>query len=74
MDMDLIFVVGCIILVFAIPAIISAFSDGRTPRYPAMIIMIGGILVYYAVNERPGAYNFDTAPDVFLRVVAKFIG
>lgn len=73
MSMDLTFVAGCITLFFAIPAIVSAYSDGRTPRYPAMIVMIGGVMVFYAVSQRPGAYTLETLPDVFLRVVAHFM-
>lgn len=73
MDVDVVFVSGCVILVFAIPAIVSAYSDGRIPRYPAIIIMIGGVMIFYAITERPGAYSFETLPDVFLRVVAKFM-
>ena len=73
MDLDLIFVVGCVVLVLAVPAIVSAFSDGRTPRAPAIVVMIGGALVYYAVTQRPGAYTLETTPDVFLRVVAQLL-
>lgn len=73
MDSDLIFVLGCVIGVLAIPAMTSAFLDGRTPRAPAIIILIGGAMIAYAANQRPGAYNFDTLPDVFVRVVGQFI-
>ncbi len=74
MDFDLIFVLGCIITVFSIPAIVSAFSDSRTPRYPALIILIGIVMVGYAINERPNAYTFETIPDVFAKVVGRYIG
>jgi len=74
MDLDLIFVLGCVVSVLSIPAIVSAFSDNRTPRYPALIILIGVVMIGYAVNERPGAYNFDSLPDVFLKVVGRYIG
>ncbi len=74
MDLDLMFVLGCVVTLFAIPAIISAFSDSRTPRYPALIILIGVVMIGYAVNGRPGAYTFDTVPDVFMRVVARYLG
>lgn len=73
MDFDLIFVAGCLILLFAIPAVVSAFSDGRVPRFAAVIITIGGILLYFAIVERPGTYTLETLPDVFVRVVARFI-
>ncbi len=73
MDTDTIFVLGAIIAVFAIPAVISAYLDGRTARVPAVIVLIGAVMIGYAINTRPHAYNFDTLPDVFVRVVGKFI-
>lgn len=74
MDLELIFVLGCVVTAFAIPAIVSAFSDGRTPRYPALIILIGVVMISYEVNGRPGAFNFDTLPDVFAKVIGRYIG
>ncbi|WP_458791528.1 hypothetical protein [Yoonia sp. MH D7] len=74
MDLDLLFVLGCVITVFSIPAIVSAFSDGRTPRYPALILMIGFAMAAYAINERPNAYTFETVPDVFAKVVGRYLG
>ncbi len=72
MQTDLIFVVGVIISIFAIPAIVSAFLDGRAPRAPALIILIGALMIGYAVQQRPMSYSLDTVPEVFLRVVADF--
>jgi len=73
MDSDTIFVVGFVIAVLSIPAMVSAFSDSRTPRVPAIIILIGGLMIGYAINERPGAYSFETFPDVVVRVIGKVI-
>lgn len=72
MNTDLIFIVGVAIGILAIPAIVSAFLDGRTPRAPALVILIGAVMIGYAVRERPMAYTFDTIPEVLLRVVADF--
>ncbi len=74
MDYDLLFVLGCIITAFSIPAIVSAFSDGRTPRYPALIILIGMMMVGYVAQERPGVYTFETLPEVFVSVIGRYIG
>jgi len=73
MDPDVMFVLGCIIAVLAVPAIISAFADGRTPRAPALIVLIGGGMIGYAMVERPGNYNLDTLPDTFARVFASLL-
>ena len=68
------FVFGCIITAFTIPAIVSVFSGNRTPRYPALIILIGVVMVGYAISERPGAFTFKALPDVFMRVIGRYIG
>ena len=72
MDTDLIFVVGFFIIVLAIPAIVSAFMDGRAPRAPSLIILIGALMIGYAMHERPMVYSYETIPDVILRVFADF--
>ena len=74
MDLDLIFVIGCIVTAFSIPAIVSAFSDNRAPRYPALIIIIGVVMIGFAINERPGAFTFDTVPEVFAKVIGRYLG
>jgi hypothetical protein len=71
---DLIFVLGCVVTAFSVPAIVSAFSDGRTPRYPALIILIGIIMIGYVVNERPSSYTIQTIPEVFVKVIGRYIG
>lgn len=73
MDPDLLFVLGCVLGVLAIPAVVSAFADERTPRAPALIIVIATGMVAYAVLERPGNYNLDTAPQVFARVIGQML-
>jgi hypothetical protein len=73
MDPDLYFVIGIIIAAFAIPAILSAFSEGRAPRAAAILIMIGGGLVALAVYSNPGGYSVTEIPDVFVRVVGGYI-
>jgi len=72
METDLIFVVGFFLLVLSIPAMVSAFMDSRTPRAPALIIMIGVLMIGYAVRERPMTYTVEAIPDTILRVYADF--
>jgi len=73
MDTDLFFVVGVVIAVFSIPSIVSALSDGRAPRAPALIIIIGALMIGYAMQQKPGVYGIDTLPDTFVRVVARYL-
>jgi hypothetical protein len=74
MDPDLLFVIGIITLLFSIPSILGAFTDGRPPRAAAIMIMIGGGLLGLAIYQRPGFYSFETVPDVFYAVIDRYIG
>ena len=72
MDHDLFLVIGIVLLVFTVPAIVSSISDRRTPRLPALVLMIGAVLPTLALTQRPGGYSFDGIIDAFVRVVSRF--
>lgn len=71
MDADLALVLGLVVAAFSIPSMLSAISDGRTPRASMVTILIAGALVLYAAATKPGGYTVDTIPDAFVRVVAR---
>ena len=73
MDFDLIFVVGVALIAFAIPSLVSAFSDRRWPKVAALMVLIGGMAIAYASQENPGAYSFETLDDVIVRVIGSFV-
>ncbi|MFT6451492.1 MAG: hypothetical protein ACJA06_000976 [Halocynthiibacter sp.] len=69
MTNDVLLIIGIGIGLLAIPAIIGAFSEGRSPRAAAIMVMIGGGLIVLAVSQQPGGYTLNEVPDVFVRVV-----
>lgn len=73
MDSDLVFVVGLIVTVFAVPPTLGALMEGRAPRAAAIMILIGGGLLVLAINEQPDGYSIGEIPDVFVRVVGRYI-
>ena len=73
MDFELIFITGVVVGVFSIPAIMSAFSEGRAPRVAALAVIISGVMVVWAIKENPGGYSLKEIPDIFVRVVARYI-
>lgn len=73
MDWDLALVVGIVLVAFTFPAVISAFSEGRAPRSAAILVMIGGGLIALALYSQPGGYTFASIPDVFVRVVGRYL-
>ena len=73
MDTDLMLVTGIILGVLSIPAMLSAFSDGRAPRFASVVVLIAGILIFVAVTERSGGYSFPELPQVFGRVFGRLL-
>lgn len=73
MDIDLIFVLGIVIGVFALPSMVSAFSERRAPRVAALFIMISGMMVTYAVHMREEPYVLEQLDNVFVSVVARYL-
>lgn len=73
MTPDLFLVIGIILIAFTVPAILGAFSEGRAPRSAAILVMIGGGLIALAIYQKPDGYTLAELPDVFVRVVARYI-
>lgn len=73
MTNDIYLVVGMVVLILSIPSIISAILDGHAPRYAAIVLLIGGGLVFIAISRKPGGYRIEEIPDVFVRVVGHLI-
>ena len=73
MDNDLILVVGIIIGALAFPSLLNAFSTSRPPRMAALLLIVGGGLVTWAVVQQPNSYSIDELPQVFVRVFADII-
>lgn len=67
------FVIGLVVLALAVPAVVGAIFEGRTPTTVALLVLIGGGLVGVAVYQRPGFYSISTVPDVFVRVVGQYL-
>jgi len=66
---DVYLVVGITLAVLAIPSFLSAWSSDRSPRVPAIMTMIAGVLLVLALTGKPGGYRLTEVPDVFMRVI-----
>jgi len=73
MPFDLYLTIGAVILVFAIPSVVSAFSDGRAPRTAAVLVLIGGGLVVWAMTQKPNGYVLTDIPNVFVGVIGHYL-
>ncbi len=73
MDTDLYLVVGIVVCVLAIPSLLSAFVEGRPPRGGAILVLIGGVLVVVALTNHGRGYSFAEIPDLFFRVIGRYL-
>jgi len=73
MDSDLFLILGLVLIVFAIPAAMSAYSDDRRPIAPAGTLLIAAGMIAYAHVTHPGGYAPSDVPDVFFSVIGRVI-
>jgi uncharacterized membrane protein YjjP (DUF1212 family) len=72
MDPDLFLVIGLIVGVLSIPSLLSAFSESRTPRAGAIMVLIAGVLLVLAVQNKADGYTIDEIPQVFFKVIGRY--
>lgn len=70
---DVLMVVGVVLAVLAIPAIVSAVVDNRSPRTAAVVVMISGVLLLLSILYRPEPFTPSEVPDAFVRVIAAIL-
>lgn len=73
MDSDSMLVAGIILVLMTLPALLSAYTEGRLPRIAALLLMTGSLLIVIALKQKPSGYDFAQIPGVFERVFARLI-
>jgi hypothetical protein len=73
MDADLLLVIGLVLGVLAVPSMISAFSDGRAPRAASVAVLLAGVLVVLALNNKTGGYTISEIVQAFYNVIGRYI-
>ena len=62
------------IVLVVITLFLGSFRAVIIPIITIPLSLIGVVMISYAVNGRPGAFNFDTLPDVFAKVIGRYFG
>ena len=73
MDPDVMLVTGMGLVVLSLPAIVAAWADGRAPRIGSLVLLGGGGLILWAIQDRPVGYTWAEIPRVFYGVVAQIL-
>jgi uncharacterized protein YjeT (DUF2065 family) len=62
---DLLFVIGLGIFALSVPIIINAFSSSdRSLRPAGLCIIIGGLMIAWAMAQTPGGYSIQDVPGI----------
>ena len=73
MDADLFLTIGIVLGVLTIPSLLSAWTEGRVPRFGAIMLMAAAGLIAVALTQKPGGYTFGDIPDVMMNVVGRYV-
>lgn len=73
MDPDLFLTIGIVLAVLTIPSLFSAWTEGRAPRFGAIILIAAAGLVVTAVTNKPGGYAVSDVPHVMMSVVGRYV-
>lgn len=71
MDTDLVLTVGIVLLVLAVPSLLSAWAESRAPRMGAVMSIAALGLIVLALYEKPGGYAFNQVPGVMVTVIGR---
>ena len=73
MDTDITFVAGLLMVAFAIPMAVSAYSDGERLTLPGLVALLGASGMFYAVMYDPMAYQPHLVDDVIVDVFGRLL-
>ncbi len=73
MDTDLFLTIGIVLFVLTIPSLLAAWTEGRAPRFGAIMLLASAGLIVVALTQKPGGYRFGEIPGVMVGVVGRYV-
>ncbi|MGB5871564.1 MAG: hypothetical protein WBH04_15305 [Albidovulum sp.] len=65
---------GILLVLLSVPAVVSAFSGERSLRAATVLVVVGGVMILYAMTAGPAGYTAEEIPQAVMRVIARLIG
>ena len=73
MDPDLVLTLGLALLALSMPALLSAWVDGRMSKAGIAMIAASAGMIGWAIYSQPKGYTLAGIPDVVIGVIAGLI-
>jgi hypothetical protein len=73
MDADLALVIGIVMALLSFPMILQAYTHGTGFKSSSLLLLVGVVMIIFAVNKQPGGYSWDQVPGVFVKVIGGFV-
>lgn len=74
MNTDVALVIGVISAGLAFMSLVSSYSESAPPRMAALLGLVSGLMILFAVSKNPTGYSIDDVPDAFVRVFGQIVG
>lgn len=71
MNADIMITLGLLFTVLALPAILSAFTHGRSVRLSMLLLLAGAVLIAVGMNQMPQGFQMADIPDIVTRAIAR---
>lgn len=72
-DNDLVLVIGMLLIFLSIPPLLAAYAESNPPRAGATMVLVGGLMIGFALTRNIGGYRFGDLPDVVISVIERYI-
>ncbi|MBN9886856.1 hypothetical protein [Salipiger abyssi] len=73
MSPDHLLVLGLFLAVIAVPAMLSAYSDGRRPFVGAVVAVVAVAVLLHGNTKQPDGYRLADVPDAVYGVIGDML-
>ena len=73
MSPDIAIVIGVFCGVMAFVSLVSSFTTGEVPRMGALLVLVSGLMLYYATSNIAGGLSVEDIPDAFKRAFRQLV-
>ena len=63
---------GVMLTAFSVPSLLNAYADRRLPKQAALMLIVAGVAMAYAIQENPDTYTLATIDETIVNVLGRY--